>query len=84
MQLRIKYTRRLCCPDLDRFRLHTSNAYNLTFRPPNRVIQDFLEILEKVLHNFYNHQEVILCLTKSNNTVFEFCFDSGHNTSIIL
>jgi arginyl-tRNA synthetase len=25
------------------------------------VIQDFLESLAKVLHEFYNHQEVILC-----------------------
>jgi hypothetical protein len=25
--------------------------------------------LAKVLHNVYNHLEVILCLTKSNNTV---------------
>jgi hypothetical protein len=29
-----------------------------------------LESLENLLHNFYNHQEVILYLTKSNNTVF--------------
>jgi hypothetical protein len=84
MQLRIKDTRRLCCPDLDRFRLHTSNACDLIFRPPKRVIQDFLEILAKVLYNFYNHQEVILCLTKSSNTVFEICSDSGQNTTIIL
>jgi hypothetical protein len=48
------------------------------------VIQDFLEILEKVLHNFYNNQEVILCLTKSNNPVFEICSDSGQNTATIL
>jgi hypothetical protein len=41
------------------------------------VIQDFLESLEKVLHNFYNHQEVILCLIKSNNTLFEIYSDSG-------
>jgi hypothetical protein len=75
---------RLCCPDLDRFRLHTSNTYNLIFRPLKRVIQDFLEILAKILHNIYNHQEVILCLTKSNNTVFEICSDSGQNTAIIL
>jgi hypothetical protein len=84
MQLRIKYTRRLCCPDLDRFRLHTSNAYNLIFIPPKRVIQDFLESLEKLIHNFYNHQELILCLTKLNNTVFEIWFDSGQNTATIL
>jgi hypothetical protein len=84
MQLRIKDTRRLCCLDLDRFRLHTSNTYNLIFRPPKRVIQDFLEILAKVLHNFYNHQEAILCLTKSNNTFFEICSDSGQNIATIL
>jgi hypothetical protein len=75
---------RLCCPDLDRFRLHTSNAYNLILRPPKRVIQDFLESLAKLIHDFYNHQEVILCLTKSNNSVFEICSDSGQNTSTIL
>jgi hypothetical protein len=84
MQLRIKDTRGLCCPDLDRFKLHTSNAYNLIFRPPKRVIQDFLKISAKVIHNFYNHKEVILCLTKSNNTVFEICSDSGQNTTIFL
>jgi hypothetical protein len=84
MQLRIKDIRRLCYPDLDRFRLHTSNTYNLIFRPPKRVIQDFLESLEEVLHNFFNHQEVILCLTKSNNTVFEICSDSGQNTTTSL
>jgi hypothetical protein len=84
MQLRIKDTRRLCCPDLDRFRLHTLNTYNLTFRPPKRVIQDFFEISAKILHNFYNHPEVILCLTKSNNSVFEICSDNGQNTATIL
>jgi hypothetical protein len=84
MQLKIKDTRRLCFPDLDRFRLHTSNIHNLIFRPPKRVIQDFLETLGKVLHNIYNYQEVILCLTKSNNTVFEFYSDSGQNTAISL
>jgi hypothetical protein len=77
MQLKIKDTRMLCCPGLDKFSLHTSNAYNLTFKPPKRVIQDFLESLAKELHNFYNHQEVILCLTKSNNTIFKICSDSG-------
>jgi hypothetical protein len=84
MELRIKDTRRLCCPDLDRFRLHTSDAYNLIFRPPKRVIQDFLEILAKVLPNVYNHQEVILCLTKSNNIVFEIYSESEKKTTIIL
>jgi hypothetical protein len=84
MQLRIKDIRRLCCPDLDRFSLHTLNIHNLIFRSPKRVIQDFLEILAKALHNFYNHQEVIPCLTKSNNTVFEICSDSGQNTTTIL
>jgi hypothetical protein len=48
------------------------------------VIPYFLEILAKELHNFYNHQEVILCLTKSNNTGFEICSDSGQKTTIIL
>jgi hypothetical protein len=76
--------RRLCCSDLDRFSLHTLNTYNLTFRPPKRLIQDFLKILAKVLHNIYNHQEVILCLTKSNNSVFEICYVSGQNTTTIL
>jgi hypothetical protein len=84
MQLRIKDTRRLCCPELDRFSLHTLNTYNLISRPPKRVIQDFLESLAKVIHNFYNHQKVILCLTKSNNSVFEICSDSGQNTTTIL
>jgi hypothetical protein len=77
MQLRIKDTRRLCYPDLDRFSFHTLNIHNLTFRSPKRVIQDFLESLAKVLQNFYNNQEVIPCLFKSNNTVFEICSDSG-------
>jgi hypothetical protein len=84
MQFRIKDIRRLCCPELDRFRLHTSNTYNIIFRPPKRVIQDFLKSLAKTLHNFYNHQEVIPCLTKSNNTVFEICSVSGQNTATIL
>jgi hypothetical protein len=84
MQLRIKDTRRLCCPELERFSLHTLNIHNLIFRSPKRVIQDFLERLAKVLHIFYNHQQVILCLTKSNNTVFEICSDGGQNTTIIL
>jgi hypothetical protein len=74
----------LCCPDLDRFRLHTSNTYDLIFRPPKRVIEDYLESLAKVLHNVYNHQEVIQCLTKSNNAVFEIYSDSGQNTATIL
>jgi hypothetical protein len=45
------------------------------------VIQEFLESLAKVLQNLYNHQEVIQCLTKSNNTVFEICSDGGQNTT---
>jgi hypothetical protein len=48
------------------------------------MIQDFLEILAKVIHNVYDHQEVILCLTKPNNTVFEICSDNGQITTIIL
>jgi hypothetical protein len=40
-----------------------------------------LESLAKVIRNFYNHQEVIQCLTKSNNTVFEICSDGGQNTA---
>jgi hypothetical protein len=84
MQFRIKDIRRLCCPELDRFSLHTLNIHNLIFRSPKRVIQDFLESLEKTLHNFYNHQEVILCFTESNNTIFEICSDSGQNTSTSL
>jgi len=48
------------------------------------VIQDFLESLEKTLHNFYNHQEVIPVLIKSNITVFEICSDRGQNTAISL
>jgi hypothetical protein len=40
-----------------------------------------LKSLEKVLHNFYNHQEVIPGLTKSNITVFEICSDGGQNTT---
>jgi hypothetical protein len=63
MQLRIKDTRRLCCLDLDRFSLSTLNIHNLIFRSPKRVIQDFLESSTKLIHNFYNHQEVIQCLT---------------------
>jgi hypothetical protein len=81
---RVVNTERLLCPDLNRFRLHTSNLYNLTFRPPQRVIQDFLEILEKEQHNFYNHQEVIPSLINPNNTVFEICSENGHNTTILL
>jgi hypothetical protein len=81
MQFRIKDIRRLCCPELDRFSLHTLNIHNLIFRSPKRVIQDFLESLAKALYNFYNHQEVIPCLTKLNNTFFEICFDSGQNTA---
>jgi hypothetical protein len=84
MQLRIKDTRRLYCLEFDTFSLHTLNTYNLIFRSPKRVIQDFLEILAKVLHNFYNHREAILCLIKSNNTIFEICSDSGQNTTTIL
>jgi hypothetical protein len=84
MQFRIKDIRRLCCPELDRFSLHTLNIHNLIFRSPKRVIQDFLESLATVLHNFYNHQEAILYLTKSNNSVFEICSDSGQNTTTIL
>jgi hypothetical protein len=84
MQLRIKDTRSLCCPDLDRFRLYTSNAYNLIFRPPKRVIQDLLESSVKLIHNFYNHPEVILCLIKSYNTVFEICSDRGQKIATIL
>jgi hypothetical protein len=48
------------------------------------MIQDFLEILEKALHNFYNHQEVIPGLFKSNITVFEICSDRGQNTATSL
>jgi hypothetical protein len=84
MQLRIKDTRRRCCPDLGRLRFHTSNIQNLIFRPPNRVIQDFLEILAKALHIFYNHQEVIPGLINSNITVFEICSGSGQNTTTSL
>jgi hypothetical protein len=43
-----------------------------------------LESLAKVLHKFYNHQEVIPCLTKSNNTVLEICSDGGQNTATSL
>jgi hypothetical protein len=77
MQFRIKDIRRLCCPELDRFSLHIFNIHSLIFRSPKRVIQDFLQSSANVLHNFYNHQEVIQCLTKSNNTVFEICSDDG-------
>jgi hypothetical protein len=59
-------------------------THNLNFRPPKRVIQDFLESLEKALHNFYNHQEVIPGLSKSNITVFEICSDIGQNTTTSL
>jgi hypothetical protein len=84
MQLRIKDIRRLCYSELDRFSLHTLNIHNVIFRSPKRVIQDFLESSAKSLHNFYNHQEVITCLTKSNNTVFEICSVSGQNRAISL
>jgi hypothetical protein len=84
MQFRIKDIRRLCCPELDRFSLHTLNIHNLIFRSLKRVLQDFLESLENVPHKLYNHQEVILCLTKSNNSVFEICSDSGQNTATSL
>jgi hypothetical protein len=84
MKLRIRDTRRLCCPDLDRFSLHTLNIHNLIFRPPKRVIQDFLESLEKALHNFYNHQELIPDLNKLSITVFEIYSDSGQNTTTSL
>jgi hypothetical protein len=82
MQLRIKDTRKLCCPDLDRFSLPTLNIHNLIFRSPKRVIQDFLESSENVLHCVYNHQEDIQCLTKSNNTVFEICYGQNIATSL--
>jgi hypothetical protein len=81
MQFRIKHIRRLCCPELDRFSLQTLNIHNLIFRPPKIVIQDFLESLAKVLHNFYNPQGVIPGLTKSNISVFEICSVSGQNTA---
>jgi hypothetical protein len=55
--------------------------HNLIFSPPKIVIQDFLEILAIALHNFYNHPEVILCLTESNNAVFKICSDGGQNTA---
>jgi hypothetical protein len=84
MQFRNKDIRRLCCPELDRFSLLTLNIHNLIFRPPKIVIQDFLESSAKALHNVYNHQEVIQCLTKSNNTVFEICSDRGQNTATSL
>jgi hypothetical protein len=64
--------------------LHPLNVHNLIFKSPKRVIQDILESLAKSLHNFYNHQKVIPCLTKSNNTVFEICSDSGQNTATVL
>jgi arginyl-tRNA synthetase len=54
------------------------------FGSPKRVIQDFLESLAKVLHNFYNHQEVIPGLIKSNITVFKICSNSGQNTTTSL
>jgi hypothetical protein len=81
MQFRIKDIRRLCCPELVRFSLQTLNIHNLIFRPPKRVIQDFLESLAKALHNVYNHQEVIPGFIKSNVTVFEICSDRGQNTA---
>jgi hypothetical protein len=43
-----------------------------------------LESLAKALHKFYNHQEVIPGLTKSNITVFEICSHSGQNTATSL
>jgi hypothetical protein len=84
MQFRIKDIRRLYCPELDRFSLQTLNIHNSSFRSPKRVIQDFLESSAKVLHNFYNHQEVILGLIKSNITVFEICSERGQNTATSL
>ena len=45
------------------------------------MIQDFLESLEKALYKFYNHQEVIPGLIKSNITVFKIYYDSGQNTA---
>jgi hypothetical protein len=56
----------------------------LSFRPPKRMAQDFLESLIKELLNLYNHQEVVHILINPNNTVFEICPDSGHNRAIIL
>jgi hypothetical protein len=50
------------------FSLHSLNTYNLIFGPPKRVIQELLESLEKVLHKFYNHQEVI-CSFKGQSRV---------------
>jgi hypothetical protein len=44
----------------------------------------FLESLVKVLHNFYNHQEVILILINPNNTAFEICPDIKQNTTTLL
>jgi hypothetical protein len=82
--LRTKDIRRLCCQELDKFSLQTLNIHNLIFRSPKRVIQDFLESLAKLIHNFYNHQEVIPGLIKSNITVFEICSDRGQNTTTSL
>jgi hypothetical protein len=48
------------------------------------MISDFLEIFVKLLHNFYNHQEVVQILINPNYTVFEICPNSGQNTTIIL
>jgi hypothetical protein len=59
-------------------------TWPLEFRPPKRVIQDFLESLAKVLHNFYSYQEVIPSLINPNNTVFEICLETVQNTTIIL
>jgi hypothetical protein len=52
MQFRIKYIRRLCCPELDRFSLHILNIHNLIFRSPKRVIQDILESSETYYTTF--------------------------------
>jgi hypothetical protein len=48
------------------------------------VIQDFLESLAIALPNFYNHQEVILCLTESNNAVFKICSDGGQHSNQVV
>jgi hypothetical protein len=69
---------------LGRFSIHTLIIHNLIFRSPKRVIQDFLESLAKALHNFYNHQEVIPGLIKSNIIVFEIFSDGGQNTATSL
>jgi hypothetical protein len=56
----------------------------LNFRPPKRVIQDFLESLEKVIHKIYNHQKVNPSSINPNNTIIEICPESGQNTIVIL